>query len=77
MLSCWFLIPENEREINRHIIDADAEAGLIKKIAILLRIKSETSKIIASKPDLVITISTPATKYSKDAIIAALLTSAA
>lgn len=57
--------------INRHIIDADAEAGLIKKIGILLRIKSKASEIIETRPDLVLTISTPATKYAKDAFISA------
>jgi putative tryptophan/tyrosine transport system substrate-binding protein len=57
--------------INRHVIDADAEAGIVKKIFILLKIKSKASEIIASKPDLVLTISTPATKYGKDAFIAA------
>lgn len=57
--------------IERHIIDADAEAGLVKKIGIYFSIKGKTSEIIASKPDLVLTISTPATKYSKDAFIAA------
>ncbi len=57
--------------IERHIIDADAEAGLVKKIGIYFSIKSKASEIIASKPDLVLTISTPATKYSKDAFISA------
>ncbi|MFY9398625.1 MAG: ABC transporter substrate binding protein [Desulfomonilia bacterium] len=57
--------------INRHVIDADAEAGLIKKIGILLKIKNKASEIVAAKPDLVLTISTPATKYAKDAFISA------
>ncbi len=57
--------------INRRIIDADADAGLWKKVGILMKIKSVTSEIIASKPDLVLTISTPATKYSKDKFISA------
>jgi putative tryptophan/tyrosine transport system substrate-binding protein len=57
--------------INRHIIDADADAGLWKKVGILLKIKSTANEIIASKPDLVLTISTPATKYSKDKFISA------
>ncbi len=57
--------------INRHIIDADADAGLWKKVGILMKIKSTASEIIASKPDLVLTISTPATKYSKDKFISA------
>lgn len=57
--------------INRHIIDADADAGLWKKVGILLKIKSTASDIIKTKPDLVLTISTPATKYSKDKFIEA------
>jgi putative tryptophan/tyrosine transport system substrate-binding protein len=57
--------------INRHIIDADADAGLWKKVGILMDIKSEASDIIKSKPDLVLTISTPATEYSKDKFISA------
>ncbi|MBN2297610.1 MAG: hypothetical protein JXM72_03400 [Deltaproteobacteria bacterium] len=57
--------------INRHIIDADADAGLWKKVGILLKIKSTASDIIKTKPDLVLTISTPATKYSKDKFISA------
>lgn len=55
--------------INRRIIDADADAGIWKKVGILMKIKSEASDMVASKPDLVLTISTPATKYSKDKII--------
>jgi putative ABC transport system substrate-binding protein len=57
--------------INRHIIDADADAGLWKKVGILIDIKSAASDIIKSKPDLVLTISTPATAYSKDKFISA------
>lgn len=57
--------------INRRIIDADADAGLWKKVGILMKIKGAVSDIIASKPDLVLTISSPATKYSKDKFISA------
>jgi putative ABC transport system substrate-binding protein len=58
--------------INRTIIDFDVEkSGLWKKIGLLLRIRSEASRIAAEKPDLVLTIGTPATKYGKDKIIAA------
>jgi putative tryptophan/tyrosine transport system substrate-binding protein len=57
--------------INRHIIDADADAGIWKKVGILMKIKSEASDIISTKPDLVLTISTPATKYAKDKFISA------
>jgi putative tryptophan/tyrosine transport system substrate-binding protein len=58
--------------VNRTIIDFDVEkAGLWKKIGVLLRIKSEASRIVKAKPDLVLTIGTPATKYAKDKITAA------
>lgn len=57
--------------INRHIIDADADAGIWKKVSILMKIKSMASDIVATKPDLVLTLSTPATKYGKDKFIAA------
>jgi len=55
--------------ITRHVIDAEADASLWKKVGILLKIKSLTSKIVDAKPDLVLTISTPATKYSMNKII--------
>ncbi len=48
--------------VNRQIIDAAADANLWKKVGILLRIKSAASRIVDAKPDLVLTISTPATK---------------
>lgn len=57
--------------INRHIIDAGADVGLWKKIGVLMKIKGAASDIVAAKPDLVLTISTPATKYSKDRFIGA------
>lgn len=58
--------------VNRTIIDFDVEkAGLWKKVGVLLRIRSEASRIAKAKPDLVLTIGTPATKYAKDKIIAA------
>jgi putative ABC transport system substrate-binding protein len=55
--------------INRHIVDADANAGMWQKIGILRNIKKTASEIIDSKPDLVLTMSTPATKYSKEKFI--------
>lgn len=58
--------------VNRTIIDFDLEkAGLWKKVGVLLRIRSEASRIADSKPDLVLTIGTPATKYAKDKIVSA------
>ncbi|MFA5653587.1 MAG: ABC transporter substrate-binding protein [Desulfomonilia bacterium] len=57
--------------INRQIIEASADANLWKKVGILLKIKSATSRIVDAKPDLVITVGTPATKYSMDKIMGA------
>ncbi|MBN2297457.1 MAG: hypothetical protein JXM72_02630 [Deltaproteobacteria bacterium] len=57
--------------ITRHVIDAEADASLWKKVGILLKIKTTSSKIVDAKPDLVLTISTPATKYSMNKIISA------
>lgn len=58
--------------VNRNIIDFDVEkGGLWKKVGVLLRIKSEASRIAATKPDLVLTVGTPATKYAKDKIVGA------
>ncbi|HON37698.1 MAG TPA: ABC transporter substrate-binding protein [Deltaproteobacteria bacterium] len=57
--------------INRQIIEASADANLWKKVGILLKIKSAASRIVDAKPDLVITVGTPATRYSMDKIIGA------
>lgn len=66
------LVKGKNLTINRTVIDFDVEkAGLWKKIGLLMRIKSEASRIAGTKPDLVLTIGTPATKYGKDAIISA------
>lgn len=54
--------------VNRQVIDADADANLWKKVSILLKIKSAASRIVDAKPDLVLTISTPATKYAMEKI---------
>lgn len=58
--------------IKRRFVDFDVEqGGLWKKINVLMSIKSQASEIVTAKPDLVLTIGTPATKYGKDKIIAA------
>ncbi|HON38276.1 MAG TPA: ABC transporter substrate binding protein [Desulfomonilia bacterium] len=58
--------------VNRRIIDFDVEkGGLWKKVGVLLEIKNTASKIVDARPDLVLTIGTPATKYAKDKIIGA------
>jgi putative ABC transport system substrate-binding protein len=64
------LVQGKNLEINRTVIDFDVEkAGLWKKISVLMRIKSEASRIVDARPDLVLTIGTPATKHAKDKII--------
>lgn len=66
------LVKGKNLTINRTIIDFDLEkGGLWKKLGVLMRIKSEASRIAGLKPDLVLTIGTPPTKYGKDAIISA------
>jgi len=65
------IVEEDNLTINRQIIHAQADANLWKKVGILLRIKQAASKIVKAKPDLVLTISTPATKYSMKKIISA------
>ncbi|HNY63984.1 MAG TPA: ABC transporter substrate-binding protein [Deltaproteobacteria bacterium] len=66
------LVQGKNLTIKRTIIDFDIEkAGLWKKISVLMRIRSEASRIAGEKPDLVLTIGTPATKYAKDKITAA------
>lgn len=55
--------------VSRHVIDADADASLWEKVGILFKIKNAASAIVDAKPDLVFTISTPATKYSRKKIV--------
>ncbi len=57
--------------VHRHIIDAKADPNLWQKVNILIRIKGKASEIVDAKPDLVLTIGTPATKYSMDKFVAA------
>lgn len=65
------LVAGQNLTLNRHIIDAGADASLWEKVGILFKIKIAVSKIIDKKPDLVLTISTPATQYSKGRFIKA------
>jgi putative tryptophan/tyrosine transport system substrate-binding protein len=59
-------------KINRTIIDYNIEGGgFMDKVSLLFKIKSEGSRIAAAKPDLAVTIGTPATKYARDKITAA------
>lgn len=57
--------------VRRTVIDADAEAGLWEKVKILMKIKNAAGDIVSRKPDLVVTIGTPATQHSKDKILKA------
>lgn len=63
------LVEGQNLTIHKTLIDADLDAGLWQKANIFLKIKSSASKIVDAKPDLVVTIGTPATKYAKDKII--------
>lgn len=64
------LIQGKNLKITRTVIGFDIErAGIWKKLGVLMKIKSEASRIAREKPDLVLTIGTPATKYAKDTII--------
>jgi putative ABC transport system substrate-binding protein len=58
--------------VNRTMIDFDIEnSSLAKRINVYLSIRKEASRIAKEKPDLVLTMGTPVTKYAKDKIIAA------
>ncbi|MEN6475956.1 MAG: ABC transporter substrate binding protein [Syntrophaceae bacterium] len=65
------LVEGQNLSINRTVIDADLDAGIWEKAKIFLKIKSNAARIAEAKPNLVITVGTPATKYSKDKIIGA------
>ncbi len=59
-------------KVNRVILDYNTEkAGFFDKVGLLFKIKGEGSRIAAAKPDLAVTIGTPATKYARDKITAA------
>lgn len=56
--------------IRRTYVEYDLEkGGFIKKVGVLFNIKGEAKNIAERKPDLVLTIGTPATKYGKDKLI--------
>lgn len=65
-------LEENEIEqgknldIHRVKIDFDIEkGGFWDKVGVLFRVRQEALRIVNSKPDLVLTIGTPATKYAR------------
>jgi putative tryptophan/tyrosine transport system substrate-binding protein len=52
--------------VNRVKIDFDIEkGGFWDRVGVLFRIRSEAYRIAQAKPDLVLTIGTPATKYAR------------
>ncbi|OGB28112.1 MAG: hypothetical protein A3F78_14380 [Burkholderiales bacterium RIFCSPLOWO2_12_FULL_61_40] len=54
--------------VHRVKIDFDlANGGFWDRLALLRRIKDEAQRIAASRPDLALTIGTPATKYARSA----------
>lgn len=58
--------------VKRTIIDFDIRhPSLWKKMKALVRIRSEASRIAGEKPDLVLTVGTPVTRYAKDKLIKA------
>lgn len=64
------LVQGKNLEVRRTVIDFDVEkGGLWSKVGVLMKIVSETQKIVDRKPDLVLTIGTPATKYAKDRVV--------
>lgn len=59
-------------EIRRKIIGFDMEkASLWSRVGVLMQIKSEAMRIADVKPDLVLTIGTPSTKFAKDKVVGA------
>jgi putative ABC transport system substrate-binding protein len=59
-------------EVRRKIIGFDMEkANMWSKIGVLMQIKSEAMRLADVKPDLVLTIGTPSTKFAKDKVIGA------
>lgn len=66
------LVTGKNLKVNRVILDYNLEkAGFFDKVGLLFKIKSEGSRIAQAKPDLAVTIGTPATKYTRDKITAA------
>jgi len=52
--------------VNRTKVDFDVEnGGFWSRLGVLLRIRSEATRIAHARPDLVLTIGTPATRYAR------------
>ena len=60
------LVEGKNLQVHRTAIDFDVEnGGFCSKLGVLLRIRQEATRIVLAKPDLVLTIGTPATKYAR------------
>ena len=60
------LIEGKNLSVHRVKIDFDMEkGGFWSRFGVLLRIRNEAARIVEAKPDLVLTIGTPATKYAR------------
>ncbi len=60
------LIDGKNLMVHKTAIDFDAEnGGFWSKLGVLMRIRHEAARIVEAKPDLVLTIGTPATKYAR------------
>jgi putative tryptophan/tyrosine transport system substrate-binding protein len=66
------IIKGKNLKVNRVVIDYNIEGGgFMDKAGLYLKLRSEASRIADAKPDLAVTIGTPATKYARDKITAA------
>lgn len=60
------LIDGKNLSVHKTAIDFDVEnGGFWSKLGVLMRIRHEAARIVEAKPDLVLTIGTPATKYAR------------
>ncbi|MES2352371.1 MAG: ABC transporter substrate binding protein [Pseudomonadota bacterium] len=60
------LVAGKNLSVNRVAIDFDVEkGGFWSKLGVLLRIRQEAGRVVNAKPDMVLTIGTPATKYAR------------
>jgi len=59
-------VPGDNLQLHRVKIDFDLErGGFWDKLGVILRIRDEARRIALAKPDLVLTIGTPATRYAR------------
>ena len=66
------LVQGKNLNVKRTIIDFNVEkGGFVKKLGVLMDVKSEAGRILDRKPDLVLTIGTTPTKYARDKFISA------